>query len=145
MSEDKMYPIDLRKGRVDCPNIESRIGESLSIYAYKAMRDFGIALYESDIRWIENNIVNNSQNRNRDIFWRIEDYYNHKEYRSPYFLDYEYTFFESFIDTPGIPANVNRLLIYTAGYLHNWVRKLKLMPYQHFFVEAWLHKTQEGR
>ena len=33
MVENKKYPIDIRKGRIDCPNIEQRIGELLAHYA----------------------------------------------------------------------------------------------------------------
>ena len=145
MIENKKYPIDRRNGRVDCPNIEQRIGESLSSYAYKAGVDFKIELYESDIRWIENNIVNNSQNRNRDIFWRLDGSYKYQGHLSPYILDYMITFFEGFIDTPGTPPNVNRILIVMVGNMRAWLPKFCLAPYQHFFVEAWLRKTEKGR
>ena len=148
MINDKKYPIDFRNGRIDCPNIEQRIGRLLANYAYKAGFDFGIELYESDIQWIENNITKNSQNKNRDILWRFEDYFNsskEKKDKSPYITDYLATFFESFIDTPGIPDNVNRLLIVAVGRIRVACKKRNMMPYQHFFVETWLHKTQEGR
>ena len=146
MSGDKKYSINFTEGCIDCPNIKSRIGDNLAHYAYKAGRDLGLELYESDIQWIENHIIKNSQNRNRDIFWQIEDYIvGHQKYSSPYFRDYYASFFEVFIDTPGIPNNVNRLLIYVVGIVRAWYRKQKTMPYQHFLVESWLRKTQKGR
>jgi len=139
MTENKKYPIDLRKGRVDCPNLERRIGECLSQEAFRAGWYFGVELYESDIQWIENNISKNSQNKNRDILWRFDNFG-----RSPYLLDYIATFFESFIDTPGIPRNVNRILICAVGNCRAWYQKQEVAPYQHFFVESWLRKTRGG-
>jgi hypothetical protein len=143
MVENKKYPIDIDNGRIDCPNIEQRIGRLLANYAYKA----GVELYESDIQWIENNITKNSQNKNRDILWLFEDYFSQpeKKYKSPYICDYVATFFESFIDISGIPDNVNRLLIVAVGRIRVACKKRDIMPYQHFFVETWLNKTQEGR
>lgn len=148
MVENKKYQIDIRKGRIDCPNIEQRIGELLAHYAYKSAFEFGAEFYESDIQWIENNITKNSQNKNRDILWRFEDYFNpskKKKNKSPYITDYLTTFFESFIDTPGVPDNVNRVLIIAVGIIRWASKKRNITPYQHFFVEAWRRKTQEGR
>ena len=145
MKKNKKYPIDYRNGSIKCPNIEQRIGETLSSHAYKCGLYFGFdGFYESDIQWIENNITKNSQNKNRDIFWRFDSWERGKNI-SPYFLDYTATFFESFIDTPGIPRNVNRLLIATVGYMRTWYQKWEPEPYQHFFIESWLRKTHEGR
>lgn len=137
MIENKKYPIDLGKGRVDCPNLERRIGKYLSREAFKAGWIFGVELYESDIQWIENNISKNSQNNNRDILWRFDNYGC-----SPYLLDYIATFFESFIDTPGIPRNVNRILICAVGRCRAWYSKAETEPYQHFFIERWLEKCR---
>ncbi len=146
MIKDKKYPIDYRYGSLDCPNIEQRIGHILSSHAYKCGLDFGFdGFYESDIQWLENNITKNSQNKNRDIFWRFDSSWERGKHISPYFLDYTATFFESFIDTPGIPRNVNRLLIATVGYMRAWYQKWEPEPYQHFLVESWLRKTHEGR
>ena len=136
MTENKKYPIDLRKGCVDCPNIEQRIGKKLNQLAFKMALDFGLdGLYESDIQWIENNISKNSQNNIRDIFWK-QDSYTYETHKNRYFLDYQATFFEQFIDAPGIPLNVKRLLIYTVGIMraHYGIKA----PYQHFFVERWM-------
>lgn len=145
MIKDKKYPIDYRYGSLDCPNIEQRIGETLSGFMYNCGIDLGFdGFYESDIQWIENNITKNSQNKNRDIFWRLDSWERGKNI-SPYFLDYTATFFEGFIDTPGIPRNVNRLLIATVGCMRAYYQKRKPEPYQHFLVESWLRKTQEGR
>ena len=135
MIKDKKYPMDYIYGS---SNIEQRIGQILSSHAYKCGPAFGFdGFYESDIQWIENNITKNSQNKNRDIFWRFDS--NWEKYISPYFLDYTATFFKSFIDTPGIPRNVNRLLIATVGYMRAWYNKTQEPAlYQHFFIERWL-------
>lgn len=145
MIENKKYPIDYKKGRVVCPNIERRIGDILADHAYKFACDFKFELYESDIQWIENNISKNSQNNTRAIFWKIDNSYIRTDgkRRSRFTLDYEATFFEQFIDTPGIPTNVNRLLIYTVGHLRGAYKDAicSVAPYQHFFIERWLEKT----
>lgn len=146
MIKDKKYPIDYRKGSIKCPNIEQRVGETLSSHMYKCGVDFGFdGFYESDIQWLENNITKNSRNKNRDIFWQMENSWEHGKHISPYFLDYTATFFEGFIDTPGIPRNINRLLIITVGYMRVWYQKWEPEPYQHFFIESWLRKTHQGR
>jgi hypothetical protein len=134
MTRNKKYPIDLRKGRVNYPNLERRIGEFLSHEAFHAGWVFGIELYESDIQWIENNISKNSQNNNRDILWRFDNQHGRC---SPHLLDYIATFFESFIDTPGIPRNANRILICAVGRCRAWysISTAKIEPYQHFFIE----------
>ena len=145
MIKDKKYPIDYRKGSICCPNIEQRVGEILSSYMYICGCDFGFdGFYESDIQWLENNITKNSRNKNRDIFWQIDSWERGKNI-SPYLLDYAATFFESFIDTPGIPRNINRLLIVTVVHIRVWYEKLETEPYQHFFIESWLRKTHQGR
>ncbi len=146
MINDKKYPIDFRNGRIDCPNIEQRVGNLLADCVYKFAFDYGFELYESDVRWIENNISKNSQNNIRDIFWQIDDAYTNEKKHSKFLLDYQATFFEQFIDTPDIPANVNRLLIYVVGkFFAHYKIKIDSAPYQHFFVECWLRKTQEKR
>lgn len=132
MDKSPKYLTDYRKGRPDSPNIEGRIGSLLSLKAYNIALDFGVELYESDVQWIENNITKNSKNNNRDIFWQF-DSYTHLKNKSPYIMDYMATFFGQFIDTHGIPNNVNRLLIYTVGSLNAWYDiKKKSTPYQHF-------------
>ena len=144
MTENKKYPIDLREGRVDCPNIEQRIGETLNYDAWAMSVDFGLdGLYESDIQWIEKHITKNSQNNIRDIFWK-QDSCTHETHNNRYFFDYQTTFFEQFIDAPGVPLNVKRLLIYAVGNLRAWYQKIKVAPYQHFFIESWLRKTRGG-
>lgn len=139
MTENKKYPIDLRAGGVDCPNIERRIGKILNHQAWGMGVDYGFdGLYESDIQWIENNITKNSKNNIRDICWG-QDSYTPKTHNNKHILAYRATFFEQFIDTPGIPQNVKRLLIYTVGNLRAWYYiKRKTAPYQHFFVERWM-------
>ena len=146
MINDKKYLIDYRTGSLDCPNIEQRIGKMLSSYMFKFGSGFGLdGFYESDIQWIENNITKNSQNRNRDILWRFDDYINHQEYYSPYISDYSATFLEQFMDTPGIPQNVNRLLWFAVGRMRAWYDiKMGSAPYQHFLVERWMDKTRGG-
>jgi len=139
MIKDKKYPIDNIHGSIDCPNIEQRIGKTLNHGAWAMAVDFGLdGLYESDIQWIENNITKNSQNNIRDIFWK-QDSYTHKTHTNRYFLDYRATFLEQFIDMPGIPRNVNRLLFYTVGCHRAWYDiKVESAPYQHFFIERWM-------
>ena len=139
MIKDKKYPIDLIHGRVDCPNIEQRIGKTLNHDAWAMSVDFGLdGLYESDIQWIEKHITKNSQNNIRDIFWK-QDSYTHETHNNRYFLDYQATFFEQFIDAPGIPLKVKRLLIYTVGIMHAYYdMKIEVEPYQHFFIERWM-------
>ncbi|MBP5794548.1 MAG: hypothetical protein J6W41_00840 [Alphaproteobacteria bacterium] len=137
MIKDKKYKFDA-DGHMDCPNIERRIGIFLSGMAYSAWLDFGIELYESDIQWIENNITKNSTNNIRDIFWRLDSWERGKNI-SPYHLDYTATFFEQFIDMPGIPRNVNRLFIYAVGVNRFYYNiKIAPTPYQHFFIERWM-------
>ena len=136
MIKDKKYPIDSIHGRVDCPNIERRIGNTLNHGAWAMSVDFGLdGLYESDIQWIENNISKNSQNNIRDIFWK-QDSYTRETHKNKYFLDYKATFFEQFIDAPGIPLNVKRLLIFAVGIMRAYYG-IKA-PYQHFFIERWM-------
>lgn len=143
MVENKKYPIDLRKGRVNCPNIEQRIGDLLAKYAYKFALDYGFELYESDVQWIENNISKNSQNNIRDIFWQVDDAYTNTNAHSKFLLDYLATFFEQFIDTPDIPANVNQFLIYVVGKFFAYYKtKINSAPYQHFFTEKWIRKSR---
>ena len=139
MTENKKYPIDLREGRVDCPNIEQRIGEKLNHLACKMALDFGLdGLYESDIQWIEKHITKNSQNNIRDIFWK-QDSYTHETHNNRYFLDYQATFFEQFIDAPDIPCNMKQLLIYAVGNIRgHYYRTRKVKPYQQFFIERWM-------
>ena len=139
MIENKKYPVNHKKWHIECPNIERRIGDLLANHAYEFSCDFGFELYESDIQWIENNISKNSQNNTRDIFWKIDDAYTDETKHSKYVLDYEATFFEQFIDTSGIPSNVNRLLIYTVGNLRaHYKSAIRSAPYQHFFIERWM-------
>ena len=143
MTENKKYPIDLIYGRVDCPNIEQRIGKTLNHDAWAMAVDFELdGLYESDIQWIENNITKNSKNNIRDIFWK-QDSYTYETHKNKYILDYCATFFEQFIDVPGIPLNVKRLLIYTVGIMHAYYdMKMEVEPYQHFFVERWMETVR---
>lgn len=139
MIKDKKYPIDYRYGSLDCPNIKQRIGTLLSEHMYSFGVDFGCdGFYESDIQWLENNITKNSTNNIRDIFWRLDSWERQKNI-SPYYLDYAATFFEQFIDMPGIPRNVKRLLIFTVGRMRAWYFiKQEVAPYQHFFIERWM-------
>ena len=138
MIENKKCKIDYSEGCLDCPNIDHRIGTLLASAAYQAGRDFGVELYESDEQWIENNISKTSLNNNRDILWGLETASENRK-RSPYFLDYKITFFEKFIDMPGIPPNVNRVLLYLNGNKRFWYRQKQLVPpYQHFFIERWM-------
>lgn len=139
MTEDKKYLIDYRAGGLDCPDIERRIGTTLPAQMYSYGINLGFdGFYESDIQWIENNITKNSQNKNRDIFWRLDSCLDREKNISPYFLDYTATFFEQFIDMPGIPRNVNGLLIYTVGRLRAWYNVETVALYQHFFIERWM-------
>ncbi len=139
MIKDKKYPIDYRYGSLDCPNIEQRIGTCLSSHMHSFGCDFGCdGFYESDIQWLENNITKNSTNNIRDIFWRLDSWERGKNI-SPYYLDYAATFFEQFIDVPGIPRNVKRLLIFIVGHIRaSYFIQKKVAPYQHFFVERWM-------
>ncbi|MBQ6027218.1 MAG: hypothetical protein IJL21_01535 [Alphaproteobacteria bacterium] len=146
MVENKKYQIDLRKGRVNCPNIEQRIGDLLAKYAYNFAVDYGFELYESDVQWIENNISKNSQNNIRDIFWQVDDAYTNGKKHSKFLLDYLATFFEQFIDTPDIPANVNRLLIYIVGkHFAHYKIKINSAPYQHFSQKSGYEKLAGGK
>ena len=86
MINDKKYPTDFRKGRIDCPNIEQRIGDLLADCAYKFALDYGFELYESDVQWIENNISKNSQNNIRNIFWQIDDAYTNEKNQSKFLM-----------------------------------------------------------
>lgn len=136
MIKDKKYPIDSIHGRVDCPNIERRIGNTLNHSAWAMSVDFELdGLYESDIQWIENNITKNSKNNIRDIFWK-QDSYTRETHKNKYYLDYKATFFEQFIDAPDIPLNVKRLLIFVVGIKRAYYG-IKA-PYQHFFIERWM-------
>ena len=139
MIENKKYTIDYRKGRLDCSNAEQRIGDTLCRAVWSMALDFGLTgLYESDIQWIENNITKNSQNNIRDMFWK-QDSYTRETHNNKYFLDYQATFFEQFIDIPGIPRNVKQLLIYTVGMHRAWYNTVyRVAPYQHFFIEKWM-------
>ena len=139
MAENKKYLIDYSAGRIDCPNLERRIGWGLARYAYKFALDYGFELYESDIKWIENNISKNSQNNIRDMFWRLDDAYTNEKAKSRFLLDYHATFFEQFIDLYGIPPNVNRFFIYIVGVLRSYYKtKINPASYQHFFIERWI-------
>ena len=71
--------------------------------------------------------------------WILENSCSEGHKRSPYLLDYIVTFFKKFIDTPGIPPNVNRILLYLNGNYRFWYsQKWTASKHQHFFVEKWL-------
>ncbi len=143
MINDKKYTIDYKYGGLDCSDIERRIGKKLNHEAFVMAMSFGFnGLYESDIQWIEDNITKNSKNNIRDIFWK-QDSYTHETHTNEYFLDYTATFLEQFMNTPGIPQNVNRLLCFAVGNRRAWYDiKVKSAPYQHFLVERWMDKTR---
>lgn len=144
MINDKKYPIDYEHAGLDCPDIERRIGRRLNHEAFLMAMFFGLdGLYESDIQWIENNITKNSKNNIRDIFWK-QDSYTYETHTNIYFLDYLATFLEQFMDTPGIPQNVNCLLWCAVGKMRAWYNIEKPQSYQHFLVESWMRKTRGG-
>lgn len=139
MIKDKKYPFDYRHSSLDCPNIEQRIGQTLPTLMYSCGINSGFdGFYESDIQWLETNITKNSQNKNRDIYWRLDSCLDRERNISPYYLDYAATFFEQFINMPGIPRNVNRLLIYIVGCHRAWYYIEPVASYQHFFIERWM-------
>lgn len=145
MVENKKYPVNNKTGKVECPNIEQRIGNLLANCAYKFALDYGFELYESDVQWIENNISKNSQSNIRDIFWRVDDAYTNEKAKSKFLLDYQATFFEQFIDASGIPPNVNQFLIYVVGKFCAYYKiKIDSAPGQHFFTKRWIRKTRGG-
>ena len=95
-------------------------------------------LYESDVQWIEKNIASHP------LFRTI----NKTLCGGPNVYEYQIVFFERFLDSPGIPPRVNKLLAYEIG----WCREMnkqqngyKVPVTQQFFCELWLQRQQAWR
>lgn len=95
-------------------------------------------LYESDVQWIEKNIASHP------LFRTI----NKTLCGGPNVYEYQIVFFERFLDIPGIPPRVNKLLAYEIG----WCREMnkqqngyKVPVTQQFFCELWLQRQQAWR
>ena len=95
-------------------------------------------LYESDVQWIEKNIASHP------LFRTI----NKTLWGGPNVYEYQIVFFERFLDVPGIPPRVNKLLAYEIG----WCREMnkqqngyKVPVTQRFFCELWLQRQQAWR
>ena len=95
-------------------------------------------LYESDVQWIEKNIVTHP------LFRTI----NETLWGGPNGFEYQVIFFERFLDIPGIPPRVNKLLLYEIGYCKEMNRRQnddKVPVTQRFFCELWLQRQQAWR
>ena len=95
------------------------------------------SLYESDVKWIEKNIATHP------LFRTI----NNIEY-GPNVYEYMVLFFERFLDVPGIPPRVSKLLTYEVGHDKEMNRRQhnKNVPStQRFFCELWLQRQQAWR
>ena len=114
--------------------LERRIGWILPCMAKDAKYD----LYESDVKWIEKNIVTHPLFRT--VHKTIEYGLNGFEYRV--------IFFERFLDMPGIPPRVNKLLAYEIGFckeMNKTQNDDKVPPTQRFFCELWLQRQKAWR
>ena len=113
--------------------LKKRIGWILVCMAEYAKYE----LYESDVQWIEKNIATHPLFRTvHKIEYGLNDF------------EYQVIFFERFLDIPGIPPRVNKLLVYEIGYCNELNRKQnhdKVPVTQRFFCELWLQRQQAWR
>lgn len=95
-------------------------------------------LYESDVRWIEKNIAIHPLFRT--VHETVQTGFNCYEY--------QVLFFERFLDAPGIPPRVNKLLAYEIGLCNEMNKRQnddKVPLTQRFFCELWLQRQQAWR
>ena len=114
--------------------LKKRIGWILVCMAEYAKYE----LYESDVQWIEKNIASHP------LFRTI----NETLWGGPNGFEYQVIFFERFLDIPGIPPRVNKLLLYEIGYCKEMNRRQnddKVPVTQRFFCELWLQRQQAWR
>jgi hypothetical protein len=114
--------------------LKKRIGWILVCMAEHAKYE----LYESDVQWIEKNIATHPLFRT--VHKTIEHGLNN--------FEYQVIFFERFLDIPGIPPRVNKLLIYEIGHckeMNKMQNNNKVPPTQRFFCELWLQRQQAWR
>ena len=118
----------------DNEELKKRIGWILVCMAEHAKYE----LYESDVQWIEKNIATHP------LFRAVHETI---EYGLNGF-EYQVIFFERFLDIPGIPPRVNKLLVYEIGYCNEMNRRDnddKVPVTQRFFCELWLQRQQSWR
>ncbi len=95
-------------------------------------------LYESDVQWIEKHIASHP------LFRTI----NTTMMGGPNVYEYPVLFFEQFLDMPGIPSRVNKLLAYEIGFdmeMNKGQNNNKVPVTQRFFCELWLQRQQAWR
>lgn len=113
--------------------LKKRIGWILVCMAEYAKYE----LYESDVQWIEKNIASHP------LFRTINN-----PLRGPNHYEYQVIFFERFLDIPGIPPRVNKLLVLEISYCNEMNRRQnddKVPKTQRFFCELWLQRQQAWR
>jgi len=114
--------------------LEKRIGWILVAMAEHAKYE----LYESDVKWIEKNIATHP------LFRTV----NKTVENGPNVFEYQVLFFERFLDMPGIPPRVNKLLAYEIGFCREMNKRQnnnKVPANQQFFCELWLQRQQAWR
>ena len=114
--------------------LKKRIGWILVCMAEYAKYE----LYESDVQWIEKNIASHPLFRtiNETLWGGLNGF------------EYQVIFFERFLDIPGIPPRVNKLLVLEIGYCKEMNRRQnddKVPVTQRFFCELWLQRQQAWR
>ena len=118
----------------DNEELKKRIGWILVCMAEGAKYE----LYESDVKWIEKNIATHPLFR--IVHKTVETGSN--------VYEYQVIFFEPFLDVPGIPPRVNKLLAYEIGFcaeMNKMQNNNKVLPTQRFFCELWLQRQQAWR
>ena len=114
--------------------LKKRIGWILLCMAEHAKYE----LYESDVKWIEKNIATHPLFRT--VHETVICGWNCYEY--------QVLFFERFLDMPGIPPRVNKLLVYEIGFCREMNKRQnndKVPENQRFFCELWLQRQQAWR
>ena len=118
----------------DNEELKKRIGWILVCMAEDAKYE----LYESDVQWIEKNIATHP------LFRTVHETIKH----GLNVYEYAVIFFERFLDIPGIPPRVNKLLVHEIGYFNEMNRGQnddKVPVTQRFFCELWLQRQQAWR
>ena len=113
----------------DSPKLMSCLG-FLMLGERVAGKDF--VLTETDIQWIEGNITSHR------LFRATNAEVNPFAHTNTY--AYAAEFLSMFLDTPGIPQNVNRLLYLVIGVCNEFdkIKQSTIEPERVFFIQRWM-------
>lgn len=123
MTENKKYKLK------EHPELLSRIGGWLYYWGHEG----NFELSETDIQWIERNITTHR------LFRAVEG----KVYGfgHPNVYAYVVEFLKMFLDTPKIPLQVNKLLIFVIGICKKYDKdqyRAPIEPEREFFIRRWM-------